>query len=83
MYIFGGYEAEKGVYLNAMYKVDLGSVHSNNEVIVQEVEVKSSKKPAPRGNFSGCIIDSELYIFGGTNSDQVFDDMWHFNFSTN
>lgn len=68
MYIFGGYESENGAYSNALYSVDLKNV-SNNEVVVSEVKTKTNIQPAPRGNLSGCIVENELFIFGGTDSD--------------
>jgi hypothetical protein len=38
-----------------IYEINFKNI-SNNEVFVKEVEVKSHKKPLPRGNFSGCIV---------------------------
>ena len=35
--------------------------------------------PAPRAGQAGVIVDGLLYLFGGTNGDKKFNDMWTFN----
>jgi hypothetical protein len=63
-----------------MYHVELNNL-TNNEVIVKEVQVKG-KAPKARGSFAACIIENDMYIYGGTNSDVIFDDMWCYNFES-
>lgn len=68
MFIFGGYESEKGAYSNAIYEVKLKNINDNT-VTISEVKTDSFERPPARGNISSCIVENKLYIFGGTNSD--------------
>lgn len=36
--------------------------------------------PKPRSNFASCSFGSGLYIFGGTDSSEFFDDFWRFDY---
>lgn len=38
--------------------------------------------PSPRGGHAAIINDGLLYIFGGTEGDKRFNDMWTFNLKT-
>jgi len=36
--------------------------------------------PPPRANFAACAFNGHMYIFGGTNSVDFYDDFWRFDF---
>ncbi|GIV98822.1 kelch repeat-containing protein [Roseiflexus sp.] len=39
-------------------------------------------QPAPRTGFSIARIGNDAYIYGGTNGETVFDDLWKYNYET-
>ena len=74
--IFGGYS--KGELLNTMYSFSLETKtfskieYSNQDII-----------PIPRSSHSALIVDSILYIFGGSAKDgQLLNDLWKFDLNT-
>ena len=76
MYVFGGFlSVDKGSYSNELYALDL-------EKLEWEKVETNGKVPAPRANTSLVLVGNDLYIFGGTNLDEKFKDLWRFNIGT-
>jgi len=75
----GGYNSSNGQYLDLTVKISLKNM-KDGEVDLRILQTDAKVTPQPRG--SACIVDSFLYIFGGTNSDQTFDDFWHLDLET-
>ena len=36
--------------------------------------------PKARANAGGAIVEGKLFVFGGSNGKQIFNDFWNFDF---
>ncbi|RCI16759.1 hypothetical protein L249_2944 [Ophiocordyceps polyrhachis-furcata BCC 54312] len=75
IYIFGG--QVEGSFMNDLSAFDLNQLQkpSNRWEILVPGEA-SLKVPAPRTNHSMVTFNDRMYLFGGTNGFQWFNDVW-------
>lgn len=79
--MFGGYLSNSGQYSNDVIKINLAKIE-NGTAYVKLIKNEENKIPSPRANCSACSFNGSFYIFGGTNSNDFFDDFWKFNFES-
>ncbi|RDA85448.1 hypothetical protein CP532_1029 [Ophiocordyceps camponoti-leonardi (nom. inval.)] len=82
IYIFGG--QVEGSFMNDLSAFDLNQLQkpSNRWEILVPGEA-SLKVPAPRTNHSMVTFNDRMYLFGGTNGFQWFNDVWCYDPSVN
>eukprot|EP00298_Acanthocystis_sp_HF-20_P002414 c12832_g1_i1.p1 GENE.c12832_g1_i1~~c12832_g1_i1.p1 ORF type:complete len:375 (-),score=146.21 c12832_g1_i1:69-1193(-) len=73
--VFGGYSGE---YMNDMWRF---SIDDNSWNLI-ETKAPSSGGPSPRRSHGMTIIKNMIYMFGGSNNDRTFGDLWAFNIET-
>lgn len=77
VYIFGGFLAYEQILQNNLIILNLKT---------KSLTTLNDNSISPEGRFSGTMsaINSKLYLFGGSNSIKLFNDMWIFDttFST-
>lgn len=69
IYIFGGYDENTGGYINSLVKLDL-STQEFTEISADFIA------PSARSSHSMCLINAQLYIFGGKINEKYLNDMW-------
>ena len=73
MYIVGGYDSRSTEYLHTLIRIDLS--HASQDTLSYEV-VMQEHGPYNRANSSCCLVKDQIYLFGGGNMEDVFDDLW-------
>lgn len=68
IYYFGGYTFKKGEYFSDLYRFDVKSLRFSL--------VYQSKEIQPRVDHSLVINNKQLYIFGGSDGKNKFDDLY-------
>lgn len=68
--IFGGYDGTK--HLNDIYDYSLWD-YENNPL------TSTTASPPPRRGHASILVSNKMWIFGGTNDLNVFNDLWYFN----
>lgn len=76
MYIIGGYDSKSTDYLKTVIKIDLSKVSEDS--LTYSV-IKGENGPFGRANSSCCLVKNQIYVFGGGNIEDVFDDLWIFD----
>lgn len=79
MYIIGGYDSISTEYLDSVIKIDLSKV--SEDILTYEI-IKEENGPYKRANSSCCLVENKIYLFGGGNMENVFDDLWIFEIET-
>ncbi|GAB0138761.1 hypothetical protein EsDP_00006985 [Epichloe bromicola] len=82
IYIFGG--QVEGYFMNDLSAFDLNQLQSPNymwEILLPSDT--SNKTPAARTNHSMVTFNDRLYLFGGTNGFQWFNDVWCYDQASN
>ncbi|KAG6001376.1 hypothetical protein E4U21_004409 [Claviceps maximensis] len=82
IYIFGG--QVDGYFMNDLSAFDLNQLQSPNymwEILLQCDG--SPQTPAARTNHSMITYNDKMYLFGGTNGFQWFNDMWCYDPASN
>ncbi|KAK8049872.1 kelch domain-containing protein [Apiospora phragmitis] len=79
IYIFGG--QVEGYFMNDLAAFDLNQLQAPNnrwEVLIENTDTAPSKGKVPpaRTNHSMVTYADKLYLFGGTNGFQWFNDVW-------
>ncbi|KAI1329921.1 hypothetical protein F5Y16DRAFT_59807 [Xylariaceae sp. FL0255] len=80
IYIFGG--QVEGYFMNDLSAFDLNQLQMPNnrwEVLIENTESgvgSNGKVPPARTNHSMITYNDKLYLFGGTNGFQWFNDVW-------
>ncbi|KAI1494588.1 hypothetical protein F5X96DRAFT_665681 [Biscogniauxia mediterranea] len=79
IYIFGG--QVEGYFMNDLAAFDLNQLQMPNnrwEVLIENTEAGASqgKVPPARTNHSMVTYGDKIYLFGGTNGFQWFNDVW-------
>ncbi|KLO84003.1 cell polarity protein tea1p [Fusarium fujikuroi] len=75
IYVFGG--QVEGLFMNDLSAFDLNQLQMPNnrwEILVQGET--SPKMPAARTNHTMITFNDKMYLFGGTNGFQWFNDVW-------
>ncbi|KAL7920843.1 hypothetical protein ACQKWADRAFT_297506 [Trichoderma austrokoningii] len=82
IYIFGG--QVEGFFMNDLSAFDLNQLQSptNRWEILIKAEA-SPKVPAARTNHSIVTFNDKMYLFGGTNGFQWFNDVWCYDPAVN
>ncbi|CAG9940768.1 unnamed protein product [Clonostachys rosea f. rosea IK726] len=82
IFIFGGQVED--CFMNDLSAFDLNQLQmpTNRWEILVQGEA-SPKMPAPRTNHSMITYNDKLYLFGGTNGFQWFNDVWCYDAATN
>ncbi|KOS19927.1 Tip elongation aberrant protein 1 [Escovopsis weberi] len=82
IYIFGG--QVDGYFMNDLSAFDLNQLQSpsNRWDILLNADV-SPKVPAARTNHSMITYNDKMYLFGGTNGFQWFNDVWCYDPASN
>ncbi|TGZ78041.1 hypothetical protein EX30DRAFT_310548 [Ascodesmis nigricans] len=83
LYVFGG--QVDGIFFNDLTSFDLNTLQhpgSRWEVVAPAGEGTSADIPAPRTNHSIVTWNEKLYLFGGTNGTEWFNDVWSFDHRT-
>ncbi|KAI0476187.1 hypothetical protein GGR56DRAFT_458997 [Xylariaceae sp. FL0804] len=87
IYIFGG--QVEGYFMNDLATFDLNQLQMPNnrwEILVENSEGNSAlqgKVPPARTNHSMITYNDKLFLFGGTNGFQWFNDVWCYDPGTN
>ncbi|KAI8153893.1 hypothetical protein K4K49_002320 [Colletotrichum sp. SAR 10_70] len=87
IYIFGG--QIEGYFMNDLSAFDLNQLQMPNnrwEMLIQNTESGGpavGKIPAARTNHSVVTFNDKMYLFGGTNGYQWFNDVWSYDPATN
>lgn len=72
IYFFGGFDAAENQYMNDFYEynIDLDS------------SVEMNTPPVSSRSAARCLVsgDYNLYIFGGKNDSEFFNDLWTYSF---
>ncbi|UNI24199.1 Negative regulator of mitotic exit [Purpureocillium takamizusanense] len=82
IYIFGG--QVEGHFMNDLSAFDLNQLQMPNnrwEILLQGES--SPKAPAARTNHSMVTFNDKMYLFGGTNGYQWFNDVWCYDPAVN
>ncbi|KAI0447267.1 hypothetical protein F4803DRAFT_363680 [Xylaria telfairii] len=80
IYIFGG--QVEGYFMNDLSAFDLNQLQMPNnrwEILIESSEVDApptGKVPPPRTNHSMITYNDKMYLFGGTNGQLWFNDVW-------
>ncbi|KAK0730003.1 hypothetical protein B0H67DRAFT_596273 [Lasiosphaeris hirsuta] len=87
IYIFGG--QVEGFFMNDLAAFDLNQLQMPNnrwEMLIQSSEsggAQQGKIPPARTNHSMITYNDKMYLFGGTNGFQWFNDVWCYDPNTN
>ncbi|TDZ60639.1 Tip elongation aberrant protein 1 [Colletotrichum trifolii] len=87
IYIFGG--QIEGYFMNDLSAFDLNQLQMPNnrwEMLIQNTESGGppvGKIPAARTNHTVVTFNDKMYLFGGTNGYQWFNDVWSYDPATN
>ncbi|KAL5606566.1 hypothetical protein BROUX41_002968 [Berkeleyomyces rouxiae] len=86
IYIFGG--QVEGFFMNDLGAFDLNQLQNPNnkwESLIANTEVAStpSSMPSPRTNHTIVTYNDKLYLFGGTNGYEWFNDVWCYDPTVN
>ncbi|WYZ39258.1 hypothetical protein EsH8_III_001172 [Colletotrichum jinshuiense] len=87
IYIFGG--QIEGYFMNDLAAFDLNQLQMPNnrwELLIQNSDTGGpavGKIPAARTNHSMVTYNDKMYLFGGTNGFQWFNDVWSYDSLTN
>ncbi|EFY97062.1 Kelch repeat protein [Metarhizium robertsii] len=82
IYIFGG--QVEGYFMNDLSAFDLNQLQSpNNRWEILLPGDTSPKAPAARTNHSMITFNDKMYLFGGTNGFQWFNDVWCYDPAVN
>ena len=73
IYFFGGYTKKDGEYFNDLYEFHIGDKHWN-EIIVTNGEI-----PPKRTDHTLSLFKESLYVFGGYDGKNRFNDLCQFN----
>jgi len=68
MYVFGGGDGNKA--LNDIFVLD------TDRNSWEKITVKSSEVPASRGYHTASLIENKLCIYGGSDGQECFSDLW-------
>ncbi|KAI1069702.1 hypothetical protein LB507_008484 [Fusarium sp. FIESC RH6] len=82
IYVFGG--QVEGLFMNDLSAFDLNQLQMPNnrwEILVHGET--SPKMPAARTNHSMITFNDKMYLFGGTNGFQWFNDVWCYDPAVN
>ncbi|KAK9323406.1 hypothetical protein V1517DRAFT_320672 [Lipomyces orientalis] len=78
LYVFGGQFDD--IFFNDLYSFDLNTVQGvSAESRWELVTPASDVIPPTRTNHSTVVFNGKLYIFGGTNSTEWYNDTWCFD----
>ncbi|KAK2048686.1 kelch domain-containing protein [Colletotrichum somersetense] len=83
IYIFGG--QIEGYFMNDLAAFDLNQLQMPNnrwEMLIQNTDSGGpavGKIPAARTNHSVVTFNDKMYLFGGTNGYQWFNDVWSYD----
>ena len=78
-YIFGG--CEDGYHLNDILCINLDDDDSQN--LKWQFISPANEGPVGRKNMTMCAYGSKLYVFGGTDGEIFFNDVWSYDTETN
>ncbi|KAI1278931.1 hypothetical protein F5Y07DRAFT_58139 [Xylaria sp. FL0933] len=87
IYIFGG--QVEGYFMNDLSAFDLNQLQMPNnqwEILIKNSEnggTSTGKAPPARTNHSMITYNDKMYLFGGTNGFQWFNDVWCYDPPTN
>ncbi|RWA14118.1 hypothetical protein EKO27_g973 [Xylaria grammica] len=87
IYIFGG--QVEGYFMNDLSAFDLNQLQMPNnqwEILIKNSEngvTSTGKVPPARTNHSMITYNDKMYLFGGTNGFQWFNDVWCYDPPTN
>ncbi|KAI0487311.1 hypothetical protein F4859DRAFT_501810 [Xylaria cf. heliscus] len=87
IYIFGG--QVEGYFMNDLSAFDLNQLQMPNnrwEILIESSEIDApptGKVPPPRTNHSMITYNDKMYLFGGTNGQLWFNDVWCYDPPTN
>ncbi|KAI1749290.1 hypothetical protein F4782DRAFT_311224 [Xylaria castorea] len=87
IYIFGG--QVEGYFMNDLSAFDLNQLQMPNnrwEILIESSEVDTpptGNVPPPRTNHSMITYNDKMFLFGGTNGQLWFNDVWCYDPPTN
>ncbi|ORZ00677.1 hypothetical protein BCR43DRAFT_521667 [Syncephalastrum racemosum] len=74
VYVWGGQRA--GRYLSDLFALNTNTLSSNPQ---WEFISPHSEGPAARAGHVSVIYDNKMFIFGGTDGDHLYNDIWAFD----
>ncbi|KAL1924340.1 uncharacterized protein VTP21DRAFT_7375 [Calcarisporiella thermophila] len=80
MYVFGGMSNNRAS--NEIVVFDIRSLQSPSPSW-QFIRPATEELPPPRYDHCACEADGKIYIFGGTDGEQVFNDVWCYDAQKN
>jgi len=87
IYVFGG--QVEGFFMNDLAAFDLNQLQMPNnrwEMLIENGDPEApqpAKSPPPRTNHTIITFNDKMYLFGGTNGYQWFNDVWCYDPSSN
>ncbi|KAL0087720.1 hypothetical protein J3Q64DRAFT_1638131 [Phycomyces blakesleeanus] len=74
IYVWGG--QRKGKYLDDLYAINMTEYPHN---LQWKLISPRNEGPMPRAGHVSVISGNEMYIFGGTDSERLYQDIWTFH----
>ncbi|CAI4211031.1 unnamed protein product [Parascedosporium putredinis] len=84
IFVFGG--QVEGYFMNDLCAFDLNQLQTPNnrwEMLIPGGDASADNVPQARTNHSVVNYNDKLYLFGGTNGYQWFNDVWSYDPSSN
>ncbi|KAI9493120.1 hypothetical protein BDB00DRAFT_824491 [Zychaea mexicana] len=77
LYIWGGQRA--GRYLDDLFVLNASTYQTNPQ---WEHIASANEGPAGRSGHASVVFDDKVYIFGGTDGDHLYNDVWAYDLHT-
>ncbi|KAK9459920.1 uncharacterized protein V1516DRAFT_467098 [Lipomyces oligophaga] len=77
LFLFGG--QRDSTYLNDLYFFDLSKSQVGEPARWQAIRPLADISPSVRANHTTTVFGGKLYLFGGTNGQECFNDTWSFD----
>ena len=74
MFVFGGCgKSEKYHNWETVYRLDCETFEWF------QIRPTVGQRPEPRDSHSSCCIDAKMYIYGGSTSEKLLNELWSFD----
>jgi hypothetical protein len=83
IYIFGGYSGEVGSCINNMRVLNIAPMRDAFAAHQLAEVVPDTPAPAARYGHSAVSFENKIYIFGGSNRTDTFNDIYEYDISSN
>jgi N-acetylneuraminic acid mutarotase len=83
IFIFGGYAGDLGNCTNAMSVLSTASIRDAFHSLPITELVPDTPAPSPRYGHSAIVFENKIFIFGGNNRTETFNDVFEYDISAN